>query len=374
VLLTPPRNLPTGHLSPSSLGLYLKCPIRWRKRYIEHAIEPLSPGALLGRAVGAAERDSWGNQIQTGSRLSTRDVLDAFSDAWELAKDQEGDQVIWDEPSGRVKDSGARVLPVYHELVAPTIVPIAVERAFEIHVPGVEWTIKGYMDVETADEIPDLKMRSRSKGPVSAAEADIDVQAGTYLAARRAEGNPADRFAFHSLLRAARGIPVKPGDVLVTPTTRTAEQLDTLIDLYVRVAAEIDWRLEYDVWTPPPTGSWWCSPGWCGFWSECEFGGLHANGGGGGPRPARHLPDSRVRAAIVATTRRDGTTTAARVGSHLGLSARAAAARMAKMAGVTSTRPTKSSGRGAAKTVKVIGGPRVYSINQGKEEGEVTVT
>lgn len=376
MLLTPPRHLPVDHLSLSSIALYQKCVIRWKRRYIDAEPEPISGAAIAGRAFGNAARDSYGNKVQTGQLLSTADVLDAYSDSWELALAQDGELVDWeDEKPGRIKDSGYRVLPVYHQLVAPTIKPLAVERRFTIKLPDVDWTVTGYMDVECADEIPDLKLRTRSKGHISQAEADSEPQPGFYLLARRAEGFPArNGFAYHSSVRAARGIAVKPGDVAVTYTQRTDEQLDALVELIYQVAAEIQWRMEYDVWTPPPATAWWCSRDWCGFWDSCRFGGaLRAPANGHqGPRPARRLADARVMDAVRATIRKDGTTTARRVGQHLGISARSASARLAKMPGVTSARPTKASGRGAGRVVSEVSGPRVYRIANAQEE--VTVT
>lgn len=376
LMLTPPRRLPVEHLSASAISMYLKSPIRWRKRYIEALIEPISASAVVGRAFGAAVRDSYSQHVETGRFLSTADTLDAFSMAWDHALATEGDLIIWDgEKPGRVKDSGYRVLPVYHQLVVPTITPIGVERGFSIVLPDVEWTVDGYFDVEEALAIDDVKLRGRSKGHVTQAEADCDLQAGIYLLAKRAEGVPATNgFRFHSVVRAGRGIDVKPGDVAVTTTQRTDAELDQLVALIYGVAAEIDWRLEYDVWTPPPPGSWWCSSGWCGFWATCEYGGLHRSTVElPGPRPPRQrLSDSLLMDAVRATLRRDGTTTAGRVGQHLGLSARQASARLAKMPGVTSTRPTKASGRGKDRVVREVRGPRVYRIHDEQEGVSVT--
>lgn len=359
-----PVTLPVEHLSCSSVNLYLKCPLRWKRKYIDGKTESISPAALLGGAVGAAEKDSYQRQIEGGASFTTSEVLDTFSDAFELRRAKEGDNVRWeDEKPAKVKDSGAQILEVYHRIVAPTVKPIAVERGFAIVIEGVEWVITGYMDLECEDEIPDLKVRSPGKGVITAEEALAELQPGTYLAARRAEGDPAKGgFVYHNLLR---GDDPSPRNVVVTPTLRTNDQLDDVLDLYMRVAAEIAWRTEYDVWAGAARGAWWCSKKWCDFWSHCEFGGRGAIEDVP-PRPARDPSRSYMREAITATVRKDGTTTAARVAHYLGISDAAARSRLGAMvlAGEIESQPqTKASGRGNARVVTVLRSqPRVYSL------------
>lgn len=374
MLLEPPRTLPVGHLSVSSIGLWQKCQVRWKRRYIDNEFEPVSTSALLGSAIGGAERDSWGTQIETGLPLAEAEVLDAFSDGWELQVERARDQggVVEDDDSGqarvtrrelaRVKDSGARVLPVYHRQVASTVKPIAVERKFTVYVPDVEWTFEGYLDVETATTIPDLKARTRSKGVVSAVEARDDLQATGYLFADRAERRAiaaaARRFEFHSLVRAAPGVAVRPADVRVTPALRTDAQLDAFLELLYLTAAQMHFALTYDIWAPAPRGTWWCSQTWCGFWDSCRFGGQHA-AALLTPRPARPPGASRVREAIAETASKakgpmNGFTTAEKVGRWLGVSTRTAAGllRAECRAGRVESRPAPRGARGRAKRAR----------------------
>lgn len=366
MLLEPPRTLPVKHLSPSSVSLFKQCPEKWKRRYIDREYESTSPAALLGTVVGAAERDSFNQKIETGLALTTVEVLDAYTCAWDLTVDREGDNVDWDgERPGRVKDSGARVLPVYHRHVAPTVNPIATERRFTVRPADVDWTFEGYFDVEEEDAVDDVKVRGRQRGLVSAEEAQGSYQATAYLFARRAEGNPARRgFAFHNLVRPPKSGEVSPRDVLVTPTHRTDEQLDAfLIELY-EIAAEIAWRAEYEVWTGPPRGVWWCSQRWCGYWQGCRFGGALL---GTQPEPRRARPPGgrEVITAVSSTALKSGKTTAAKVAAHLGVSTRQAAsllAAQAKAGRLLSEQPTRSSGRGKDKVVKTIGGPRTYRV------------
>lgn len=356
--LDPPRTLPGGltSLSVSGVALYLKCPLKFRRRYFDHDYEPVSPALIVGHAVGRAEGTSYQTVITDRYRPTTGDVLDVYSDEFDLKVEEETGRagVDWEgERRGRVKDSGAQVLKVYHRDVAPKVRPVAVERKFEIALPHVDWTFTGYIDLEAAIGrvlgVDDFKARSHTKGPVNREEADGDLQATGYLFAKRAEEDfdeedalaalaehreraeaylrgeiPPRRFRYHNLVRPRVGAAL-PRDVVITETTRTDEQLDSFLALLYNVAAEIEWRYESDVWTGAPPGAWWCSERWCGFWHSCPFGGAHRPAQVFKPRPVRRPTADDWLDAVKATARRDGTTTAQRVGAHLGVSTRSAA-------------------------------------------------
>src|SRR4051812_15419352 len=78
-----PTRLPVPHLSVSSLNSYIRCPIKWRNRYVLRQYEPPSANMVLGSAVHAAEGAAYQAQIDTGQRLPTPEVLDLFSDEWD---------------------------------------------------------------------------------------------------------------------------------------------------------------------------------------------------------------------------------------------------------------------------------------------------
>lgn len=327
MFLQPPKTLPVDHLSVSSLNLWLTCREKWRRRYIDKEQERRGPSMILGSAVGGAIRDTYGNAIETGRPLELPDALDALRDQWSNELDRSDGLIDWDgERPGRVLDSGAKVLPVYHRTIVPTVRPIAVEREFTLTPPGVDWTVTGYFDVEEEDSVKDVKTRSRQRGVVSPQEAQAEWQPGVYLLARRAEGIPTSRFDYHSLVRSAKGAGPAPRDVAITETSRSDEQLDDVFALIMRAAAEIAWAAEYDVWTPPPPGAWQCSPKFCGFFEACRWGGLHRPAKLAAPRPARKPGQAQVMEAVRATRIKNGTTTAAKVAAHLGIGDRSAVA------------------------------------------------
>lgn len=265
ITVDPPATLPVDYLSVSSIKLFIACTEKWRRRYIEREYEPANGKMILGSAFGAAEAQHYGRVIESGEGLTTEAVLDEFSAEWDdrIAREE----VLWDgESPGDLKDSGIAAATVYHTFVAPNVVPVSVEREFRLTWPGVEWGLTGFLDLEEGDGgVSDLKMRGRR---LSVADAAVDVQPTTYLYARRAEGNPASGFRFHTAVRA------KKPTAEVVPTVRTDRQLDYFADRVFGIAREIAWRAENEVWAGAVPGSWQCSEKFCGYWGSCPMGGL----------------------------------------------------------------------------------------------------
>lgn len=265
-MIDPPVTLPTGSLSVSSLQQLWKCPLRWKRRYIDNEWEPASPAMISGRATGAAASTNYQQKIESTIDLATADVLDAFSDEFELQCEQS--EIEWDGARpGAVKDSAAEALTVYHARIAPTVQPTSVERQFSISWDGVDWAFKGYLDLEQSDgSVGDLKLRKRK---LDFEMAKIEPQPTAYLLARASEGKPAPGFKYH-VMQSGRS-----ASAYVIDTARSEGQLDAFVQRIFAGAAEIDWRLQNDVWDGAVPGAWWCAKKWCGFWDTCPHGGRH---------------------------------------------------------------------------------------------------
>jgi hypothetical protein len=259
-----PTRLPINNFSVSSINAYLKCPLKWKRRYIDGEYEPPSGARILGSAVGAAEGHAYQVQIEEPQRPSIDDVLDLY--AAEFDERAEKEEVDWggDKP-GELKDTGVLAVKAYEDTIVPSIVPVSVEREFQLQFDGVEWGLKGYLDLESTDDtVDDLKVR---KGRLQRKDADGDMQPTTYLLARRSEGKPAKRFRFHAMVK------TKTPYAELVPTVRTDRQLDAFVDRVYQIAAEIQWRLEHDNWAGAVPNAWWCSERMCGYWHNCPMGG-----------------------------------------------------------------------------------------------------
>ena len=147
----------------------------------------------------------------TAARRLTLDQLhDAYRDHWtrELAAEQAQRGINWDaeldeqrrlhhRPATRSRSPCAELIPVLGR-------PVAVQRELDYALaPGLEWTIQGFLDLETlrpSDDgselvpaIVDYKVKNTLH---SQAKADHDPQAGLYLAGRWLAGDPAEHFCF----------------------------------------------------------------------------------------------------------------------------------------------------------------------------------
>lgn len=259
----PPAVLPVEYLSLTSLKLFCQCPEKWRRRYIDKEPEPIGGGLILGGAVHAALAQHYGFVLERGEGIGTEQLLDEFSAAWDNRLNDE--DVDWREDSpGELKDSGAGALRVYHRQIAPAVAPVAVEREFELAWPGVDWKLTGFIDLETAGgAVCDYKATKRR---MSQSDADGDLQADVYCTARRAEGDPATRFDFHTLVRNKTPI----ADIVTTE--RSERRLDGLTDRIFTIAREIDWRCETGTWSGAAPGTWFCS--------TCRYAGCTLRLGG----------------------------------------------------------------------------------------------
>jgi hypothetical protein len=155
-----PSMLP-DHLSPSSLKTYMRCREQWRRRYVLGEKE--RPGAALvwGSAHNfALVETNFAQKITTGEDLSVADVQIAFAEGFDQRVEQDGGEteIAWgDDKPGDLKDKGVELAAHYQRTVSPRVKPIAVERSFQMAVPGVPVPIIGRVDVEEDGRTIDLK-------------------------------------------------------------------------------------------------------------------------------------------------------------------------------------------------------------------------
>jgi len=251
ITIDPPARLPVDYLSLSSLRLLMTCPTRWRRRYLDHELEQPNGKMTLGGAAHAALAQHFSFVIERGEGLSADELVGEFEAEWDDRTGRE--DVDWGKDTpGALKDSAIGALRVYRQHIAPGIVPVSVEREFELSWEGVDFHLTGFLDLEEADgSVSDLKMLGRRMGE---SDAHADLQPTVYLAARRAEGYPATGFKYHCMVR------TKQPTAEIVPTTRTDRQLDALTGRIMDLAREIEWRTQTGTWSgaAPTPGNWYC--------------------------------------------------------------------------------------------------------------------
>jgi hypothetical protein len=167
----------------------------------------------------------------------------------------------------RVVAAGAH----YSVLVAPGIVPDAVERKIELELGDKALTVTGRIDLIARERPePDRIIRVvrdnklTGKAPAKNA-ADTSQQLTFYSLLHKAEtGTPPERLSLDFMQHGAKGV-----KHVVQATTRDEMDVKRLAR---RISAAVD-AIRAGVFIPANPDSYWCSPSWCGYWSTCRFGG-----------------------------------------------------------------------------------------------------
>jgi hypothetical protein len=168
-------------LSASSLGMFSRCPDQFRRRYLLRELEPASARLLWGSADDAAATHNYQQKITTHEDIPVDEVQDAFRDAVRDEIEAAGgiSEVLWEDTSPiEIVDQGARLVYAYHEQVAPTVQPTAVQEWFETEIAGIELPIVGKIDVLREVSVIDGKTGRAKK---SKPEPHWRLQGGIYM-------------------------------------------------------------------------------------------------------------------------------------------------------------------------------------------------
>jgi hypothetical protein len=279
---------PLRHLSHSSYSKFLLCPDDWRRHYLLGERTPPSGHMFLGARVDDALSTYYRHLLACGERLTLDQLQDAYRDHWthELAAEQAQRGVRWDSEldEEHAFTMGLQALALtLTELVPQLGRPLAVQRELDYALaPGLEWTIQGFLDLETlrpgddgrelVPAIVDYKVKTTLH---SQAKADHDPQAGLYLAGRWLAGQPAEQFCFAQIGKPGKKRKTMSTSLVVTRRSvgelramlvRIAQAASQIHALYTRFGPDEPWGFA------DPSG-WKCSTRYCGHYARCPGGG-----------------------------------------------------------------------------------------------------
>ena len=168
--------LPVEHLSASAIGQFLTCP----EQYRQERIAKIPKKRFLDGFVGSVFHDTievnLNQKIDTKIDQTMEQQTAAFKYVWAENIEKEGEPE-WVEHPEKVEKLGLKMLDTFHENVAPTIHPIAVEQRFEERVPGLAVPVVGYIDTEEHERINEFKT---SKQKVAKPKPNWRFQAQVY--------------------------------------------------------------------------------------------------------------------------------------------------------------------------------------------------
>jgi hypothetical protein len=247
------------------LGIFLRCPHQFERRYLRGEVIPPGIAARRGSATHKAAQINHEQKLHTQADLPVDDLQDAARDHYVHLIKEEGIFIPKDQISEKDKllasglDAAVRLTKLYRESLAPAIQPVLVEEKLILDV-GLDLPLQGTIDVLTTDNwLPDFKTADRSKGPK---DADHSLQL-TFYAGRVAQhtGSWPERISLEVLVNN------KEPKLQSLPTSRgPAEWTNLLLRIQLMVA-----QIHTGLFPPCDPSAWICSPQWCGYFWTCKY-------------------------------------------------------------------------------------------------------
>ncbi len=249
----------------SHLGMFLRCPAQWERRYVNGEIIPPGIAARRGSATHKAAQINHEQKLGSDKDLPVDTLQDAARDEYvRLVKDK-GVFIPKDQVSEKDKlladglDAATRLTKLYREALAPQIHPVMVEK-YLIFDAGLEIPLAGTIDVLTADNwLPDMKTADKSK---AAGEADNSLQLTFYsgLVAQE-QGKWPEKISLEILVNN------KEPKLQSLETKRGPEHWKNLLFRVQLMIAQIKTGL----FPPCSPDSWMCSERFCGYYNSCKY-------------------------------------------------------------------------------------------------------
>jgi RecB family exonuclease len=248
--------LPSGHLSPTSISMYIKCAKSFEFRYVDGLKSP--PAVAMAEGSSHHEVLKFDNEGIMGgkSHIPAKKRLSLFVNSFEKSMPEienwEGDT------KDKVISRGKAIIERYcsHVSSDPIVEVSLTEEKFEESISGVP--IVGIIDfIGRFSSMKGLSVWDYKFSNKAVIESELkhNLQLGLYLVVKG--GNSA------GLIRNERK---EKGNIQIAHTTISPANKKIVTETVVGVARGIN------AGSFPATehGNWWCSEKWCGYWSKCR--------------------------------------------------------------------------------------------------------
>jgi hypothetical protein len=252
------------NIHQSSLNMAFRCGEQFRRRYIEGHIIPPSISMGTGTAIHKGANENFKHKIIKGEDLPLDAVLDAARDGFVNAfKDG-----IFIPDQGKKKEdvlndglnTAIRLSTLFRKDIAPSIMPVATEKYFEVQIPEVSLPLAGTMDLETETGIEDFKTAGKSW---SEGQIRKETQPFFYGIAKNALTGVQPSFKYIVLVD------------LKTPKIQeqflTSQEVMQGKTMLINKLQAFMQMLQTGTFLPAIPSAWWCSPDWCGYYRTCKF-------------------------------------------------------------------------------------------------------
>jgi len=255
--------LPVGHLSPTAIEMYLRCPTQYERRYVQGIKSPPAAPMMEGVAHHAAMQVNNEHKSKTGNDLTAKRVIDAFHETWRVVRKEVED---WgSERPADVERRAPNLINRYLEGFAGDYTAVAAEAPVcvmvgPVPVVGVIDTMGWLVGRTKRRTIVDYKVSSKAK---TLADLASSMAMPFYaMAAVPLLGSDVDV----GLCSFVKG----KGSVRIDWVANKADgkQMAWFRHVALVVANSISLG-NFPVTLP---SNWWCSERFCGYWGSCRGG------------------------------------------------------------------------------------------------------
>ena len=264
------------HISPSTLGQAARCGEQLRHR-LQEGPEPPGFSLIRGRAVHKSIESNLTAKMTHGATLSlaeldaiTRDEITRALEVDDVRLDlaEDGESLTWTESRDVTIDSAITLSTLHARVVAPVLLPTAVEVRVELVTQTLPVPLVGVIDLIALDRGNGEAVRDHktaAKKPDARAAVDSDQLTAYDALYRGLRGEPPKRLILDQLVMPTKTLPARYFEQESAP--RGDADFAALAGRVDRVVAMVD----KEIWIPAPEGSWACSERFCGYWSRCVF-------------------------------------------------------------------------------------------------------
>ena len=252
------------HLSASSLGLFLRCPEAYRRRYVEGEKSKSNMAMIKGKAFHSACDGNMKSKIETGKALTLNEL-------YQIMEDKLSDEV---KEAGESDDNGDHASAVkhlvraHHHLQAPDYKPVATEVGFRIELESNSHDYVGFIDMvgelEGTGEPVIVDWKTSGKKPANNSQHDSDQLTG-YYASKVDELGKNVELRLDNLTMGKTATPKVKRHVLAT---RRDEEDVVAFAQKINIASKV---IDQGLFPPASSQSWWCSASWCQYHATCKY-------------------------------------------------------------------------------------------------------
>ena len=259
------------HLSASSVEMFCRCPESYRRRYLENERSPPVLAMAKGKAFHSGIEHNMNAKMANGLDMDINEVVDFTLTSFNDSKGEVELTEIEKSVGGlnKVNTSLTGLMMSHMTNAAPLYTPLVIEKGFRLELPG-KYDFVGVIDMlGLVDGVEEHKMdftvvdwKSAKRKPVADSQHD-SIQLTAYAAEVMNNSEITSvKTRLDVIVDKAKTYPHH-----IYESERDAGDVTALARRIDVVSKTIDAGL----FPPAVTGSWWCSPGWCGYWKTCPY-------------------------------------------------------------------------------------------------------